>query len=202
MKIDLHVHSMEYSACAHASVDEQIAAAIDRGLDALVFTNHQRLVPEARLAELNVTYGPFRVYGGVEITVCEREDILVLGVHDPALETERWTYPALHAFVRARGGWMAVAHPFRYRSAINLDLDRYPPDALEVCSTNISPLEQPHIRDIAGRLGIPVVCNSDAHTTQSIGVAFNRLKGDPVDDRGLIDVLRNGDFLCVCELSA
>ena len=53
MKIDLHVHSIEYSACAHAYVDEQIETAIDRGLDALVFTNHECLVPQARIEELN-----------------------------------------------------------------------------------------------------------------------------------------------------
>ena len=123
--------------------------------------------------------------------------MLVLGIHDPALESGNWTYPDLHTFVRENGGWMAVAHPFRYRPTINLDLERYRPDALEVCSMNISPLEHSHIRDVAEHLGIPVVCNSDAHSHGMIGAGYNRLKGDPVDEQGVIDLLRCGEFL-VC----
>lgn len=201
MKIDLHVHSVEYSACAHAYADEQIATAIDFGLDALVFTNHERLVPLESIEELTRVYAPFRVFGGIEITVREREDVLVLGIHDPALESGHWTYSDLHTFVRKNGGWMAIAHPFRYRPTINLDLERYRPDALEVCSINTPLLEQPRIREIAAQLGVQVVCNSDAHTTRSIGAAYNRLKGNPEGEQGVIDSLRSGEFLCVCGMT-
>jgi len=45
MEIDLHVHTVERSPCADALEDEQIVAAIDRGLDVLAFTNHECLVP-------------------------------------------------------------------------------------------------------------------------------------------------------------
>ena len=38
-------------------------AAIAFGLDGLAFTDHGRLVPEARLRELNRQYAPFRVFG-------------------------------------------------------------------------------------------------------------------------------------------
>lgn len=201
MKIDLHVHTVERSACANALEDEQIVTAIDRGLDALVFTNHECLVPLEHIAELNRTYAPFRIFGGVEITVREREDLLVLGIHDPVLESGDWTYPALHAFVREKGGWIALAHPFRFGPRINLDLDRYPPDAVEVCSINTPPSEQPRIREIAQRLGFQTVCNSDAHSTRDIGAAYNRLKGEPENEQGVIDLLRNGEFLCVCRLT-
>jgi len=200
MKIDLHVHTAERSPCADALEDEQIVTAIDRGLDALVFTNHECLVPQEHLEELNRTYTPFRVFGGVEITVREKEDLLVLGIHDPALESRDWVHPDLHTFVREKGGWIAVAHPFRFRPTINLDLERYTPDALEVCSLNTPLLEQPHIREIAARLGIQVLCNSDAHITRDIGAAYNRLKGEPESDQELIDLLRRGEFLCVCRL--
>ncbi len=202
MKIDLHVHSVEYSACANALMDEQIVTAIDRGLDALFFTNHGCLVPNKRVEELNQLYAPFRVFGGVEITLQESEDVLVLGIHDDEIEARRrWTYPDLHTFVRKREGWLAVAHPFRYGEKINLDLERYPPDALEVCSVNVPLLAQPRIREIAESLHIPVVCNSDAHSTRSIGVAYNRLSGDPADESDVINLLRNGEFLCVCTLT-
>ncbi len=112
MKIDLHVHSKERSVCGRASEEEQIRAAIDAGLDAIVFTDHHRLISAERLQQLNEKYAPFRIFGGIEITL-DGEDVLILGVQDPALESMNWSYPSLHAFVRARGGFIALAHPFR-----------------------------------------------------------------------------------------
>lgn len=200
MKIDLHVHTLERSSCAVSSEEEQILTAIARGLDAIVITDHARLVSPEHIEALNRQYAPFRIFSGVEITVQEREDVLVLGIHDPVLETRKWTYPELHAFARRHGGWLAIAHPFRYRPTIDVDLERYPPDALEACSMNVPRGERQHIREIAGRLRIPVVCNSDAHVTQSLGVAYNDLHETPADEVALIHLLRSGTFDGVCML--
>ena len=201
MKIDLHVHSSERSTCARSREEEQIQAAIACGLDAMVFTDHGRLVPQTHLDALNQKYAPFRIFGGIEVTVEEREDVLVLGIHDPALESQKWPYPELHAFVRRHGGWLAIAHPFRYRPTIDVDLEHYPPDALEGCSMNIPSVKQPPIHALAARLGIPVVSNSDAHVTQSLGVAYNCLEGIAADDAALVHLLRTGAFNCVCTLT-
>ena len=201
MRIDLHVHTIERSPCAVSSEDEHILTAMDRGLDAIAFTDHESLVPPAHLDALNRGYAPFRIFGGIEITLQEGEDVLVFGVRDPALESRKWTYPELHALVRAQGGWIAIAHPLRYHPTINLDLEQYTPDALESCSTNIALLNQPRIREIAKQLGIKVVCNSDAHTTQSLGVGYNLLKEEPVDEADLVRILRAGAYLGVCTIT-
>lgn len=200
MKIDLHVHSSERSTCATSTEEEQIQAAIACGLDAMVFTDHGRLVPQARLEALNRKYAPFRIFGGVEITLEEREDVLVLGIQDPALEGQ-WTYPELHTFVRKCSGWIALAHPFRYHPDIVIDVAQYPPDALEGCSTNVALLNRPRIRDAAKQLGIPVVCNSDAHVTRSLGVGYNLLKETPADEAALVRLLRIGAFIGVCMIT-
>lgn len=198
MKIDLHVHSSERSPCAVSGEAEQILAAIERGLDALAFTDHGQLIPPEHLDALNRAYAPFRIFGGIEITLLEREDVLVLGVHDPVLESRQWTYPELHALVRDQGGWIALAHPFRYRPTIDIDLQRYPPDALECCSSNIVPQNQPRIRELARQLGLQVVCNSDAHATRSLGVGYNLLAETLADENALIHLLRAGKFTGVC----
>jgi len=200
MKIDLHVHSSERSPCAKSREEEQIQAAIACGLNAMVMTDHGRLVLQAHLDALNQKYAPFRIFGGVEITVEEKEDVLVLGIHDPVLESRKWTYPELYAFVRRYDGWMAIAHPFRYRPTINVDIEHYPPDALEACSMNVPRGERQHIREIAKWLGIQVVCNSDAHVTQSLGVAYNCLNEIPADEADLVQLLRSGAYACVCML--
>ncbi|HQE91688.1 MAG TPA: PHP domain-containing protein [Anaerolineae bacterium] len=201
MKIDLHVHTTERSLCADSSEQEQILTAIERGLDAIVITDHGRLVPPEHIEALNRQYAPFRIFGGVEITVQENEDVLVLGLHDPALEAGGWTYPTLHAFVRRHGGWLAIAHPFRYHPTLHIDLVQDLPDALEGCSTNIVLPNQPRIRELAEQLGIPVVCNSDAHITRSLGVGYNLLSEEPEDEAALVRILHRGAFSGVCTIT-
>lgn len=193
MKIDLHIHTRERSPCASASEEEQIQAAIAAGLEAIVITDHFRLIAPHRLAALNRQYAPFRIFGGIEVTL-EGDDFLVLGVPDPLLEEPVWTYPELHAFVKDRGGFIALAHPFRYRSKIGPDLETYPPDAVEVFTPNTPISAEGEIRTLALRLGMRLLSNSDAHTTRRIGKYYNLLGSPAADDRELISLLRNGQF--------
>ena len=196
MRIDLHVHSKERSACGRASEEEQIRAAMAAGLDAIVFTDHHRLAPLERLKKLNDRYAPFRIFSGIEITT-NGEDVLVLGLYDAALENPKWAYPDLHAFVRARGGFIALAYPFRYHSdKITIELEQFVPDALEVRSINTPVAAEDRIREIASRLGIPVVCNSDAHSSDALGTYYNVLERFPSDEQEMIALLRSGRFTC------
>lgn len=198
MKIDLHVHAQERSGCATSGEEEMIQAAIAYGLDGLAFTDHQRLVPPERVAELNRKYAPFRVFGGIEITLVEGEDVLVLGVHDPALEMQRWTYPTLFRFVREQGGMLILAHPFRFRETIQIDIEQYPPDAVEVHSANIGACDEPQIRALAQRLNLRLLCNSDAHNTKNVGIYYNELPRVPRDEQDLLTILKAGEYNCGC----
>lgn len=195
MKIDLHVHCSERSACAISSERQQIEAAIDAGLDAIVFTDHRRLTPQERLAALNEEYAPFRIFGGIEVNV-DREDLLVFGIHDPYLE-RIGSYSELHAFVRERGGYLALAHPFRYSRSIHIDLEKRPPDALEAASNNIAILDQVRIRRVARDFSLPVLCNSDSHSERMTGQHYNVLPQVPEDEADLIRLLKAGEFRCV-----
>jgi len=195
MKIDLHVHAKERSACAQAGEKEMIRAAMKRGLDGLVFTDHGRLVPPQRLAELSEPFAPFAVFGGIEIRI-SGEDVLVLGIQDVVLESRKWTYPELHAFVSRRRGFLVLAHPFRYRDRVNIDIETYRPDALELRSMNIKTEAEAHIRALAERLGLRLVCNSDAHRATDVGCYYNRLAYRPQDGEELTLMLRAGEYQC------
>jgi predicted metal-dependent phosphoesterase TrpH len=196
MKIDLHVHTQERSACGKASEEAQVEAAIAAGLDAIVFTDHHRLAPLERLEALNQQYAPFRIFGGIEIT-SQGEDFLVLGLRHPDLESPDWSYPSLYKFVRQNDGYIAMAHPFRYRANIELDLDQYIPDAIEARSPNTPVNQEIHIREIAARLGMPVLYNSDAHSTERLGTYYLQLDDSPADDQELIASLKSGKFKCI-----
>lgn len=171
-----------------------IRAAVDRGLDGLVITDHDRLVPPEELSYLNTKYDPFRVFGGVEITT-HGEHILVLGVQDDELESRWWAYPDLHAFVQARGGLLALAHPFRFNHRyLEVDVERFPPHALEVHSRNTPVQGEGRIRDVAARLGAHLLSNSDAHHRSDVGGYYNVLERRPEDEGDLVSILKEGAF--------
>lgn len=179
-----------------ASEEELIRAAIAAGLDGLAFTDHNTLVPPDRLAELNRAYAPFRVFGGVEIHTAEDEDVLVIGVRDSRLEAYSWMYADLVAFAREHGGYAVLAHPFRYRDIVQADVAAVPPDAMEAGSTNLPPGTEPRIRELARRVGVPVIFSSDAHSVDRIGRHWIRLGEPAADERELVALLRAGRFSC------
>ena len=194
MKIDLHVHSSERSDCGKATEEAQIRAAIAAGLDAIVFTDHWQFVPLERLKRLNDQYAPFKIFGGIEVTA-DDEDFIVVGVRDPVLEKRGYSYAELHARVRAHDGFIALAHPFRFHPGIRADIERFKPDAIEVRSPHTSESEEPRIREIATRLRLPMLCNSDAHTTDPIGKYFNVVGNGVVDERELLGLLKAGQIV-------
>lgn len=193
MKIDLHVHCRERSACSVASENDLIQRAIFAGLDAIAFTDHDRLVPAAHLAELNQRFAPFRIFGGIEITLSQ-EHILVFGVQDLALEKRNWNYSDLWQFVRQQGGFMVLAHPFRFQNYIGATIDCFPPDAIEVHSLNTAARHETRIRTIAEQLGLRLLSNSDSHTIAALGQFFNQVSGDPQTDWQMLTALKENPF--------
>ena len=201
LNVDLHVHTQERSPCARASEEEQIRAAIAAGLDAIFITDHHRFVPLERLDSLNRIFAPFRIFGGIEVT-SQGEDFIILGLRDLQLESSSWPYPDLHAFVRAHGGFMALAHPFRYREQINVNLEQFPPDAIEVHSPNTPIAAEARIRDLANRLQVPVLCNSDAHSPERLGQYYNTLNHPVFNEQELLTALKADQFTCQIFASA
>ena len=188
MKIDLHVHASERSSCARVGEEGQIQAAIAAGLDGFAFTDHNCLVPAARLVELNEKYAPFHIFCGIEVD-CDHEHWVVIGVGDPTLESREWHYPQLCQFVHQQGGFIFLAHPFRHHPKIHADLDRCPPDGIEIQSSNTPTGRAADITAIAQRVGLVLLCNSDAHLPGTMGTYFNEVPNPVGSDRELIEEL-------------
>lgn len=192
MKVDLHTHASERSECSNMTEEELVQAAMAADLDGVAITDHGRLIPASRVRQLNDQFAPMQVFGGIEIE-CDEEHMLVFGVGDPVLEQRDWHYSDLHAFVGKRKGFLALAHPFRFHEIL-IDIERYPPNALEVRSNNISDSTEPRIRSLATRLRLPLLCSSDAHGTDRIGRHHTVLHGDATSDTELVEILRAGRF--------
>lgn len=195
MKIDLHVHDKERSSCSKSSEEEQIEAAIEFGLGGLIFTDHNVLTPLERINELNNKYKPFKVFGGIEIEMQDtHEHILVLGLHDKILQDKKWIYEELYEYVRKNNGYIAFAHPFRYKDFIEENLEKFVPDAIEIHSTNIGINDTHRIKELAAKLKTNLIGDSDAHHYSKVGIYCNDLFQKPKDEKELINMLKCGKY--------
>lgn len=190
MKIDLHVHCSERSACSIATEEEHILSAIEHKLDAIVITDHNKLVLEEHLKELNEKYYPFKIFGGIEIrTESHGDDVLVIGVKAEELQSQKWTYDKLYKFVKQRGGFIVLCHPYRYGDTVNIDVATFVPDAIELHSTNIGKCDNKLIEALGNRLGTKFVANSDGHNKIHTGIFYNEIEGNPESEAELAKLL-------------
>ena len=196
MKIDLHVHSYERSGCAISSEKDQIEAAIAKGLGGIALTDHNSQRSKRHIDSLNKKYAPFKIFTGVEIGLgISGEHLLVLGVPDMKDMCEyRWKYPELHAFVRERNGYIAMAHPYRYENRVRSNIIDFIPDALEIRSNNIIPRNTSAIISLADEIGAKTIAASDAHVADRVGTYYVELHNMVQTDEELVRELRSGRY--------
>jgi histidinol phosphatase-like PHP family hydrolase len=197
MILDLHTHTQQRSLCSHVSEKALIKRAIDMGLNGIAITDHNALVSPEKLKELNENYHPFLIFKGIEISLMTRQrwqDFLVIGLDNPVLERTEWDYKHLVDWVRKNKGWICWAHPFRYCQDMPPEIAQIPPDAMEICSTNIHERTVPLIRQWAEKLDCKLVGVSDAHYLEDVGYHTIRLSRPVATNQELVLLLKNREF--------
>lgn len=193
MKVDLHLHTKERSGCAVHCAEDMIQAARAAGLDGIAISDHDRLVARGEMMRLREQHAPFRLFTGIEVSTLEGEHVLVLGLADRRLESKTWSYAELHAFVRAAGACLILAHPYRFQE-LTIDVEGLPPDAIELRSGNIRDELHPRIRALIERVGCATVYCSDAHHKDRVGYGFIELDRPVTTDQELLEVLKARAF--------
>ena len=198
MKIDFHVHTSKYSGCASSGPEEQVRSAIRQGVDVMFITEHMRLFPQELIDDMNKRYAPFRIYQGIEVTIRDEtfEDFIVIGVHDRRIENDHWTYRRLWEFVKKKGGGIIIAHPFRFDNCVDSHVYDYPPDAVEILSSNIGEKGYNKRIKLATQLGKPLISNSDSHNICNTGCYSNEFPDWCTDENRIIQALIVGDYKC------
>lgn len=203
MKIDLHVHSSERSWCGKSSEAEQLDAAVSYGLDGIVLTDHYLLAPPEHVAKLNKKYAPLRIFSGIEITMWvdgHHEDVIIIGSGDRKLESRDWDYSKLYQFARDNNCFVMLCHPFRHTEYISIDVENYPPDAMEVHSINIGLDREELIQDyLKTHPVVKAINNSDAHNAHHVGMYYADVDGKPKNERELAELLLKGKFTMGCD---
>lgn len=205
MIFDLHTHCLERSRCSRIPEQQLIEEAIASGMDGLVISDHHRYVDSVHLKELQAQYAPFLIFSGIEMTIprygnFEGEDILLIGVREPAFEdpSRDWTYAELYAAAKEQGGFLALCHPYRYHDTVTIDYGRMPPDAVELHSSNIGRCDEALISSLIQKIGCHAVQNSDTHHPNMVGMYHQVLHNSVSSEAELIRELKAGNFFHGC----
>lgn len=117
MRVELHAHTNAHSACSPVPPGHLAAVARAMGYDALFLTEHHRVWPERELARLQESVEDLTLLPGIEITVEQGVDILVLGAQDPVYESLK-TPGEVFGQACHDGLPTVIAHPYRWADAL------------------------------------------------------------------------------------
>ncbi len=202
MIIDLHAHSFPASPCSSVNVEDLIKQAKLIGLDGLCLTDHNYVWDHHKIEDLRQKHG-FLVLGGNEITT-DQGDILVFGLDKNiqgiiGLED-------LRREVKAEGGFMIAAHPFRGFlmfgvSRLGLTLKEAEKrtifdhvDAIEVMNGKVTIEENLFASHVAKGLGYRETGGSDAHAAGEVGCYATVFQATISDEKDLLEALHDSDF--------
>lgn len=202
MRIDLHIHTYPHSSCSHIDPKELLAQAHRIGLDGLCLTEHQALWSPREVEEM-AQEGGIQIFRGNEITT-NQGDILVFGYEEDVKGVVM--IQELRKQVKAGGGLMIAAHPFRgfllfgiaqlqvnVEEACQRTLFQYV-DGVEIFNCKVTDPENDMARQVAERLGLLGVAGSDAHRIDDVGRGVTILEYPVRNERELIEALRTRRF--------
>jgi predicted metal-dependent phosphoesterase TrpH len=207
-KVDMHVHSM-YSGESPSEPRDIIEAAKEKGLDAIVITEHERLSLSLPFEELKKTAGNLGIFRGVELST-DAGHMLVYGVRDE--DWKDWGANRMNSAQElieraARLGGLAVpAHPYKLEKKSPFDsepsvvVDERIKDlaglrALEVC--NGKHFKYPWVCEVLGKyaasIKLPGIGGSDAHMPHEVGQAYTSFRVPVYSDRDIVREILRGN---------
>lgn len=190
-KVETHLHTYEGSLCATATGVDQVYARKAEGYDTIIVTDHffrgntrpNRDLPWEDYVEefcsgyrhakeegdkigLNVLFGWEDNYWGAEF-LCYGPDEAWLKAHP---EMKGWTPPELYREVKAAGGMVIQAHPFRQRGYL-MGISVYPDycDGIEAFNSSQPRIQNEHAVWYADEFGLRKTAGSDIHHEESVG---------------------------------
>lgn len=202
MKLDLHIHTTEFSSCSTMSPDELMIAARENGLDGICITEHNRIWTKSQAKALSDKHG-LAVFRGMEVTTTGG-DILVFGLEEEP--DGMWTPAMLKSKVDAVGGVAIAAHPFRGFLLFGFgDLKMQVQDALdnptfskvhglEVCNGLVTETENNLAREVAEAAGLIMTGGSDAHRPEAVGTCVTEFHDFIVDEKELVQAILSSRF--------
>jgi predicted metal-dependent phosphoesterase TrpH len=202
MQIDLHIHTSPRSACSYLDPIELIREAVRLKLDGICLTEHQ-VVWDSDDVDKLAQAGGIKIFRGNEFTT-NQGDVLVFGFYEDIKEL--MIIQELGELVKAAGGFMIAAHPFRgfktfgigqlqmtVEQACKRKVFEFV-DAIEVGNGKLSEDENEMARKVAEKLGLPGTGGSDAHRVDELATWVTIFEKDIQNELELVEELHAGRF--------
>ena len=203
MLIDLHTHTKPLSHDSDLTPDALIEAAKTAGLDGVCLTEHDFFWEHEKAAELGRRHD-FLVIPGIEVNT-ESGHVVVFGLDEFVYGMHR--LGELVGMVKAAGGAMIAAHPYRRQLPFELTREGDWNEALEQASENEAYRHVQAIETLNGRgtkrqnafsaavcerHGLARVAGSDAHSLVDVGACATEFEARISGLGDLIAELKSG----------
>jgi predicted metal-dependent phosphoesterase TrpH len=180
LNVDLHTHTF-FSGDGVSSPEDNIAAAREKGLDAIAITDHNTcdaiayLLDKGLMLENGQPVDGFLIIPGVEVTTAEGH-LLCIGTTLPNPRQLKGR-PAREVceLIHEHDGLAIPPHPYDlFRAGIRRDvLETLPIDALEVFNAATTLRRYNRFAFAYAQLrGLPMTASSDAHHADAVGTAY------------------------------
>lgn len=191
MKIDMHVHC-KFSGDNGTEPEETIVEAIKRGLDGLVFTDHDVFEEGIDIIKsLQEKYAKWlTIFRGTEYST-EMSHTLAYGVTSGIDIVNAPIATALKAIAHY-GGIGVVAHPYRWGMGKATALVNGV-HVIEGFNGHNSPKENVLAMTLASQHGFKIIGGSDSHSPDTVGRAYTEFF-DTVTESNLVAVLKSGRY--------
>jgi len=196
MKVELHLHTNRYSACAGDTPEALMSELIAAGYEAVYITEHDAVWSESEIAELQAVFPEIRIFPGVELSlgIHASMHLLVLGTTDPDYAELRYDQASAIEKAQSQGNLTILAHPFRWSGGSAL-LDRWHvPDAMEFRTCNHNAEMGERSRRESQRLGIRLVNSGDVHARIMVNRFWIETHRPIVEPNDIHDIVINGDY--------
>lgn len=195
MKIDMHIHSLDWEDC-YSEPEDVVDEAIRKGLDAICITNHNSFEASRLVKEAGRRKG-FPVFVGAEYSSSDGH-LLVYGFQDESYVKQKQR-PAQEVidYVTKKGGVVIPAHPFTEHNShqIGTKLPKLRNlIALETINSRRTNLQN-HLAEVArGNLGLKGIGGSDAHFANGVGDAYTEFQDRVSTMQELVHALKHGKY--------
>lgn len=220
MLIDMHAHSSGISHCCKIPYDQTLKQALEYGMDGVILTNHYQkdyiengnidtfvdnYISEYETAQKYGEQIGCRVFFGIEVTMelYPKVHMLIYGLDPGFLRAHPdifdYTQKQLYDLVKANGGLLIQAHPFRNGTTV---LDTSLMDGIEI---NCHPLYKNsysgELLRIAEKNHLIVTCGGDFHADTYHPTCGMVLPDDTNDHKDILVYLLSPEEkkLCVHE---
>lgn len=173
MLVDTHVHTLPYSPCSVLAREELLPLALERGLGAVIVTDHGRQWEAEELRALQDSFASrgLLLLNGAEVA-SDVGHVLVYGCRE--LPCHGQEAARIVERVHAQGGVAVLAHPFRHGQLADAAAGELATlfglfDGVEVLNGNLSPEELQRGLKARDQVGFAALGGSDAHSAWMVG---------------------------------